>query len=74
MCYDGRIPNVTNGAAFAHGAVSNFKQHQTMSRATLIEAVTILADKTQHLSDADVDQAYAWGPHNEGVRFALIGS
>lgn len=45
-----------------------------MSSPTLLEAVAMLAAQTHHLTDADVDQAYAWGPHAEGVRYALLGS
>lgn len=45
-----------------------------MSKLTLEQAVLRLADATQGLSDADVDQPWAWGPHAEGVRFALLGT
>ena len=45
-----------------------------MTDTALRDAVALLAAKTHSLSDADVSQEYAWGPHAEGVRFALIGS
>ncbi len=41
---------------------------------SLATAVIELAQTCQHMSDADMDQPWAWGPHVEGVRFALIGT
>lgn len=40
----------------------------------LAAAVAYLADKTQHFNDTDLEQPYAWHAHQEGVRFALIGT
>lgn len=45
-----------------------------MSEQSLQQAVGALAAATQALSDADMGQPWAWGPHQEGVRFALIGA
>lgn len=41
---------------------------------SLTEAVFYLAQATHPMSDADLGQPWAWGPHAEGIRFALIGS
>lgn len=41
---------------------------------SLAMAVSTLATLTQSFSDADMEQPWAWGPHKEGVRFALIGT
>ncbi len=40
----------------------------------LSDAVFHLAQTTQGMSDVDMGQPWAWGPHAEGVRFALIGT
>ena len=40
----------------------------------LLTSVNKLAGEMQNLSDADLDQRWAWGPHAEGVRFALLGT
>lgn len=40
----------------------------------LAEAVHYLAATVSRHSDADLGQPYRWHAHNEGVRFALIGS
>lgn len=40
----------------------------------LAAAVAYLADRTHHLNDTDLEQPYAWNAHQEGVRFALIGT
>ncbi len=45
-----------------------------MQAQNLSTAVHTLAQNTHPFSDADLDQAWAWGPHAEGVRFALIGT
>lgn len=41
---------------------------------TLFSAISLFATQTQHFSEADLDQAWAWRAHNEGVRFAFIGT
>ena len=40
----------------------------------LTTAVLQLAAVMQDYSDADMAQPWAWGPHDEGVRFALLGA
>ena len=40
----------------------------------LLSSVNKLAQVMQDFSDADLDQPWAWGPHAEGVRFALLGT
>mgnify|MGYP003620438128 CR=1 FL=1 len=40
----------------------------------LAAAVRQLATAAQPLSDADLGQPYRWGAHQEGARFALLGS
>ena len=40
----------------------------------LATAVSTLAALTHTFSDTDLEQPWAWGPHDEGVRFALIGT
>lgn len=45
--------------------------HDTHDLAT---AVRYLAIQTHNFSDVDLEQPYAWRAHQEGVRFALIGT
>ena len=45
-----------------------------MKQNALTEAVMSLAAQTHAFSDADLEQPWAWGPHDEGARFALIGT
>jgi len=45
-----------------------------MSKDPLWEAVNRLADVTHGASDADLEQPWSWRAHDEGVRFALLGS
>ena len=40
----------------------------------LLSSVNKLAGVMHNFSDADLDQPWAWGPHAEGVRFALLGT
>jgi uncharacterized damage-inducible protein DinB len=40
----------------------------------LYPAVLHLARLTKSFSAADLEQPWAWGPHDEGVRFALLGT
>ncbi len=40
----------------------------------LVDAVFQFAHATINFSEADLDQSYAWRAHNEGVRFAFIGT
>lgn len=40
----------------------------------LTQAIFKLANTMHAFKDADLDQDWAWGPHREGVRFALLGS
>ena len=40
----------------------------------LSAAVTQMAAAMQGLGSVDLDQPWAWGPHREGVRFALLGT
>lgn len=42
--------------------------------AILSNAILHLAQITQDMSNADMGQPWAWGPHEEGIRFALIGT
>jgi hypothetical protein len=41
---------------------------------TLFKAVSLFAKQTHHFSEADLDQAWAWRFHEEGIRFAFIGT
>ena len=45
-----------------------------MVQHNLFQVVARLAELTQGFSDADLEQPWAWRAHDEGVRFALIGS
>jgi ankyrin repeat protein len=45
-----------------------------MTTPTLYEAVKQLAAATHALSDADLEQPWRWRAHEEGVRFALLGT
>ena len=40
----------------------------------LSAAVALFAKQTHHFSEADLDQAWAWRAHDEGIRFAFIGT
>lgn len=40
----------------------------------LAAAVSYLADRTHHLNDVDLEQPYSWRAHQEGVRFAMLGT
>jgi uncharacterized protein len=44
------------------------------SDSDLAAAIFRLADTTIDLSDADLGQPYRWGAHDEGARFALLGT
>jgi hypothetical protein len=41
---------------------------------TLFDAITLFAKQTHHFSEADLDQFWTWRAHEEGVRFAFIGT
>lgn len=43
-------------------------------RTTLAQAVFNFAQATRKLSDADLERDYTWRYHDEGLRFALIGT
>jgi len=45
-----------------------------MNTLTLETAVEQMAAAMISMSDVDLSQPYAWGPHDEGVRFAVLGS
>ncbi len=45
-----------------------------MSQLTLFEAVDRLAQLTHEFTDADLGQPWTWRAHEEGVRFALLGT
>ncbi len=40
----------------------------------LFDAVSLFAQQTVDFSEADLDQVWAWRAHDEGVRFAFIGT
>ena len=46
----------------------------TNASSDIAQAVCQLARNAIHFSDADLNQPYRWGAHQEGVRFALIGA
>lgn len=45
-----------------------------MKQQILFPAVAQLAQQTQAFSEADLEQPWQWRKHDEGVRFALIGT
>ena len=45
-----------------------------MPEITLTHAVIKLAKLTCDFNEADLEKPWAWGPHEEGIRFALIGT
>ncbi|MEW5986386.1 MAG: ankyrin repeat domain-containing protein [Chloroflexota bacterium] len=45
-----------------------------MNTSPLAQSVFDLAHATHSMTDADLGQPWAWGPHEEGVRFALLGT
>lgn len=45
-----------------------------MTGAALYESVARLADVSHRFSEADLQQPWRWGAHDEGVRFALLGT
>lgn len=45
-----------------------------MIATNLYPAVLRLAGQTFNFTEADLAQPWAWGPHEEGVRFALLGT
>lgn len=45
-----------------------------MAMSILAQSVFDLAQATHQMTDADLGQPWAWGPHEEGVRFALLGT
>ncbi len=45
-----------------------------MNALTLESAVQQMAAAMISMTDVDLSQPYAWGPHDEGVRFAILGS
>jgi hypothetical protein len=45
-----------------------------MTTSTLYQAVVAFAEAIAGLSDADLERDYAWRYHDEGLRFALIGT
>ncbi len=45
-----------------------------MDNEPLAQAVEALAARMSSLSDGDLAQPWTWGAHNEGLRFALIGT
>lgn len=40
----------------------------------LLEAVSLFAQQTHQFSEADLDQPWTWRAHDEGVRFAFLGT
>lgn len=40
----------------------------------LFEALSLFAQQTVDFSEADLDQSWAWRAHDEGIRFAFIGT
>jgi hypothetical protein len=45
-----------------------------MGKSTSASAIHELAQATAGLNGADLDREWAWGPHDEGLRFVLLGS
>ena len=45
-----------------------------MNNSPLYQAAANLAAQTLAFTDRDLDQPWSWGPHDEGVRFAFLGS
>ncbi|HEX6385140.1 MAG TPA: DinB family protein, partial [Anaerolineae bacterium] len=55
-------------------SLSYISQERNMPEDTLFQAVARMAELTHGFSDADLGQPWAWRKHDEGVRFALIGT